>query len=188
MGFGRGLDEYADDELIREIWRRDCARAEGKCSYCGRGHGLTPCRYPEQHKKTTPVDGKWHQQTTGLQSTKVLLHGMSCENRAAALQALVAGICVGCGYGRRACHCKGIEDRSPYAMPGDDNDPIKNAVPVEETWKRYAQILRMAWLNPSDKDSRTAVVQFEREHGNNLERHWKQWQKENADAVTTRGN
>lgn len=34
MGYPRSLDEYDDDELIRELANRRNARQAGKCDYC----------------------------------------------------------------------------------------------------------------------------------------------------------
>lgn len=49
MSYPRGLDEYSDEELVKEIKRRTAARKKGLCSYCGQKRDAKPCRYPELH-------------------------------------------------------------------------------------------------------------------------------------------
>lgn len=51
MSFPQDLDEYNEEKLQRELTRRQLARAEGKCDYCGRPVGEEPsCKFPERHK------------------------------------------------------------------------------------------------------------------------------------------
>lgn len=50
MSYPVDLEEMDEQRLRDEIARRDAARAEGKCDYCGRWLGQLPfCRFPERH-------------------------------------------------------------------------------------------------------------------------------------------
>lgn len=56
MGHGRGIDEYYEAELVRELSQRASDRSEGLCDYCRRPLGADPpCRFPERHRGV--VDG-----------------------------------------------------------------------------------------------------------------------------------
>lgn len=48
----------------------------------------------------------------------------------------------------------------------------------DKQWRRYAQLLRMAWLNPSVKNVAMLVHNFEREHGDALCPHWERRQQD----------
>lgn len=48
------LDEMSEDKLRAELVRREEARRESKCGYCGRSAAETSCKFPERHPK--PVD------------------------------------------------------------------------------------------------------------------------------------
>lgn len=49
----------------------------------------------------------------------------------------------------------------------------------EELFKRYAELLRRAWLNPSHAPWQKDVYDFEHEHYDELRSHFIRWQ-ENA--------
>ena len=50
MSLPRDLDEYSDDELIRELARRADRRENGVCDYCLRPSSATACRFPVRHE------------------------------------------------------------------------------------------------------------------------------------------
>lgn len=43
------LDEYSEEQLIKELTRRYDLTGKGKCSYCGRPTSEDPCRFPKRH-------------------------------------------------------------------------------------------------------------------------------------------
>lgn len=45
------LDEYDEQKLRDEITRRENARRNGDCDYCGRDGSTTPCKFPLRHEK-----------------------------------------------------------------------------------------------------------------------------------------
>lgn len=47
----RGLDEYEDIELEKELRTRIHARANGLCDYCGRKPSEPPCKFPDRHTR-----------------------------------------------------------------------------------------------------------------------------------------
>lgn len=50
----RGLEEIPDEELHDELARRDRARYDGKCDYCGRVSGSEPrCKFPGRHGRVS---------------------------------------------------------------------------------------------------------------------------------------
>lgn len=49
MSYPKDLDEYTDAQLREELARREQARAEGRCDYCGRGNAASACRFPNRH-------------------------------------------------------------------------------------------------------------------------------------------
>lgn len=49
MGYPKDLDEYNEDELARELQRRDRVRARGHCDYCDRLPSAPPCKFPWRH-------------------------------------------------------------------------------------------------------------------------------------------
>lgn len=49
MGYIKDLDEYTDEELQKELTRRQTVRDEGICDYCGRDGRMETCRYQERH-------------------------------------------------------------------------------------------------------------------------------------------
>jgi len=59
------------------------------------------------------------------------------------------------------------------------NKPILIDEQTIQMLDRYASILRIAWLNPSDKDSQQAVHQFENfDHDEELSPFFSRWQAE----------
>lgn len=55
MSYPRDLDEIPEEELRKEIERRQTARSEGKCDYCGRAVVESPCRFPKRHSADDSV-------------------------------------------------------------------------------------------------------------------------------------
>lgn len=51
MSYPRSLDEYTEAELLGELAKRKRLREDGKCDYCGRGYAVSPCRFPERHRR-----------------------------------------------------------------------------------------------------------------------------------------
>lgn len=46
MSYPKDLDEYTDEELKRELARRERCKKEGRCSYCGRLAQTNPVSSP----------------------------------------------------------------------------------------------------------------------------------------------
>lgn len=75
MSYPRNLDEIDERLLRQEIERREKARAEGLCDYCGRPSTEPACRFPERHAQSSPEvehtydpapEREWHQRASGL--------------------------------------------------------------------------------------------------------------------------
>lgn len=55
MSYPRDLDEYTADELRAELERREQARRDGVCDYCGRDPRNTTCRMKSRHIAALPA-------------------------------------------------------------------------------------------------------------------------------------
>jgi hypothetical protein len=51
MSYPRNLDEIAEERLREELARREQARDNGLCDYCGRPGTSDSCQFPERHNK-----------------------------------------------------------------------------------------------------------------------------------------
>lgn len=49
MSYPVDLDEMDEDVLRKELARRLSLRRLGKCDYCERTLGTTPCKFPDRH-------------------------------------------------------------------------------------------------------------------------------------------
>jgi hypothetical protein len=50
VGYQLLLDVYTRKQLVEELLRRDLARAQGKCDYCGQPlNSGTRCMFPTRH-------------------------------------------------------------------------------------------------------------------------------------------
>jgi hypothetical protein len=54
MSYQKDLEEYTDDELREEQFRRELRRKQGLCSYCNKtlGGEKNTCRYHEEKVET----------------------------------------------------------------------------------------------------------------------------------------
>lgn len=53
MSYPRALDEYASEELVDEIMRRQARRHSQRCDYCDRLPGTDACKFPDRHNLST---------------------------------------------------------------------------------------------------------------------------------------
>lgn len=49
MSYFKDLDEYTDEELLRELERRMRDRGKRVCDYCHREAGTPSCKFPLRH-------------------------------------------------------------------------------------------------------------------------------------------
>lgn len=49
MSYQFDLDEYTDEALETELYRRKKVRDSGLCDYCLRPFSEPPCRFPDRH-------------------------------------------------------------------------------------------------------------------------------------------
>lgn len=55
MSYQKDLDEYSDDELRKEIIRRDLLTQAGICSYCNRAGSESECKEKIRHEDARQV-------------------------------------------------------------------------------------------------------------------------------------
>jgi len=49
VGFPQDLEEFSEEQLIKELNRRYDLRERGLCDYCEQPTAADPCRFPERH-------------------------------------------------------------------------------------------------------------------------------------------
>jgi NTP pyrophosphatase (non-canonical NTP hydrolase) len=50
MSYPKTLDEYSEDDLVKELAMRRLNRDAGMCDYCTRTSDTPTCRFPERHQ------------------------------------------------------------------------------------------------------------------------------------------